>query len=374
MKTDNLKVALVTDSLFRMAGSSKVLECFAEMFPKADIYTLFTLPKKQMEKSLSPSILSHKIYSSGLNKFPFVHKYYRYTLANWPFTIEKFDFSDYDLVISSSWAVAHGVITPLDTVHVAYVHTPMRYIWDMCDLYFKGRFPEPVYRVASHFLRIWDSSVSSRADFMISNSKFVAKRIQKYWKRDIDAVIYPPVNMYEGELIEEREEYFVSGAPFEPNKRGEFLLESAKWIGFNLKIIGTGDLKKKFERKYKDCKNIEFLGWVSDEDKYNIFSKARGYIMTGIEEFGIFPVEAMSCGTPVLTYGSGGVLETVKDGISGMFFYERTTEGFKEVLDEFLKRDWNYEQIARITRQMSDKEGFKKEFREFLVDNGILIK
>ena len=155
--------------------------------------------------------------------------------------------------------------------------------------------------------------------------------------------------------------------------RGEFLLECAKWIGFDLKVIGTGDLKKKFERKYKDCKNIEFLGWVSEEEKYEIFSKAKGYIMTGIEEFGIFPVEAMSCGTPVL-YGSGGALETVKEGISGMFFYERTTEGFKEVLDEFLKRDWNYEQIARITRQMSDKEGFKKEFREFLVDNGILIK
>ena len=374
MKTDNLKVAIVTDSLFRMAGGSKVLECFAELFPDADIYTLFTLPKKQMEKSLSPSILSHKIYSSGLNKFPFVHKYYRYTLTNWPFTIEKFDFSDYDLVISSSWAVAHGVITPLDTVHVAYVHTPMRYIWDMCDLYFKDRFPEPVYRIASHFLRIWDTSASSRADFIISNSKFVAKRIQKYWKRDIDAVIYPPINMYEGRLIEDREEYFVSGAPFEPNKGGEFLLECAKWIGFDLKVIGTGDLKKKFERKYKDCKNIEFLGWVSEEEKYEIFSKAKGYIMTGIEEFGIFPVEAMSCGTPVLTYGSGGVLETVKEGISGMFFYERTIEGFKEVLDEFLKRDWNYEQIARITRQMSDKEGFKKEFREFLVDNGILIK
>lgn len=374
MKTDNLKVALVTDSLFRMAGGSKVLECFAELFPDADIYTLFTLPKKQMEKNLSPSILSHKIYGSRLNKLPFVHKYYRYTLTNWPFTIEKFDFSDYDLVISSSWAVAHGVITPLDTVHVAYVHTPMRYIWDMCDLYFKNRFPEPVYRIASHFLRIWDTSASSRADFMISNSKFVAKRIQKYWDRKVDAVIYPPINMYEGRLIEDREEYFVSGAPFEPNKGGEFLLECAKWIGFDLKVIGTGDLKKKLERKYKDCKNIEFLGWVSEEEKYEIFSKAKGYIMTGIEEFGIFPVEAMSCGTPVLTYGSGGVLETVKEGISGMFFYERTIEGFKEVLDEFLKRDWNYEQIARGARQMSDKEGFKKEFREFLVDNGILIK
>lgn len=374
MKQDNLNIAIVTDSLFRMAGSSKVLECFAELFPDADIYTLFTLPKKQMEKSLSPSILSHKIYSSWLNKIPFVYKFYRYTLNRWPFVIEKFDFSNYDLVISSSWAVAHGVITPLDTVHVAYVHTPMRYIWDMYDLYFKNRFPEPVYRIASHFLRIWDSSASSRADFMISNSKFVEKRIKKYWDRDVDAVIYPPVNMYDGKLIEDREKYFVAGAPFEPNKGGEFLLECAKWIGFNLKIIGTGDLKKKLERKYGDCKNIEFVGWVSEEEKYEIFSKARGYIMTGIEDFGIFPVEALSCGTPVLAYGSGGALETVKEDLSGMFFYNRTVEGFKEVFDRFSKHNWSYDEIARSAKKINDKEGFKEEFKEFLVNHGVLVK
>jgi len=373
MERSSIKVALVTDSLFRMAGGTRVLECFAEMFPNADIYTLFTLPRKQMKKSLSSVILSHKIYTSGLNKLPFVHKYYRYTLTRWPFAIERFNFSEYDLVISSSWAVAHGIVTPLGTKHVAYVHSPMRYIWDMYSLYFKTKSPQYIYSLATHFLRIWDCSASSRADLMISNSKFVAKRIKKFWERNVDSVIYPPVCKYNEEIFSKREGYFVSGAPFEPNKGGEFLLECAKWIGFNLKVIGTGSLKKKLQRKYKDCKNIEFLGWISDDKKYEIFSKADGYIMTGVEEFGIFPVEAMSCGTPVFAYGYGGVLETVKENVNGMFFYRRTIQSFKEAFDKFVGYDWDYKKVAKSVEGMNSKEDFKNEFKRFLVDNGINI-
>ena len=130
-----LKVALVTDSLFKMAGGAKVLEAFAELFPNSDIFTLFTCSEKRRMIKLSESINSHKIITSKLNTLPFIEKFYRFTLPLWPFEIEKFDFSSYDLVISSSWAVSHGVITPLDTFHLAYIHTPMRYIWDMYELY-----------------------------------------------------------------------------------------------------------------------------------------------------------------------------------------------------------------------------------------------
>jgi len=375
MKRNSPKVAIVTDSLLKMAGGSRVLECFAQMFPDADIYTLFAPSIKKREKLLSKDILSHKIYTSKLNKIPFVHKanLYRYTLHKWPTHIERFDFSDYDIVISSSWAVSHGVITPLGTKHIAYIHTPMRYIWDMYSLYFKGKFPQLVYRVCTNFLRIWDVSASTRPDILISNSNFVSKRMEKYWRKKAEYVIYPPVERYEGEIKKKREEYFVSGAPFEPNKGGEFLLECAKEIGFELKVIGIGGNEKKLRRRYGKYPNIHFLGWVSEEEKWDIFSKAKGYIMSGTEEFGIFPVEAMSCGTPVLAHGSGGVLETVKDGVSGMFFKGEDVESFRKVFNEFKKKKWNYTKVRDSIKDINDVEGFKKQIEGVFVDNGILI-
>jgi len=371
MKKNNVKVALVTDSLFKMAGGAKVIEALAELFPQADIFTLFTSSKKEREKNLSEIILSHKIYTSGLNKTPFLKKIYRFTLPLWPFHIEKFDFSNYDIVISSSWAVSQGVITPLDSLHIAYVNTPMRYIWDMYDLYFKKKFPQIFYREVAHYLRIWDVSASSRADVLIANSNFAAERIWKYWRRKVDNVIFPPVNLYDGDICTEKKEYFVAGAPFEPNKGGEFLLECAKWIGFDLKIIGSGGSMKKFKRKYKDCKNIKFLSWVSEEKKYETFSKARGYILMGVEEYGIFPVEAVSCGTPVLAYAQGGVLDTVREGENGVLLKKRTLEDFKIAYERFLATDWDYREVSKSLRNVNSKEDFKKKFKELLVENGV---
>lgn len=373
MKKSNLKVALVTDSLFKMAGGAKVLEALAELFPQADIFTLFTSSKKERGKNLSDAILSHKIYTSGLNKIPFLKKTYRFTLPFWPFHIERFQLTDYDIIISSSWAVSHGVITSLDSLHIAYVNTPMRYIWDMYDLYFKNKFPQFLYRQVAHYLRIWDVFASSRPDVLIANSNFSAERIWKYWRRKVDSVIFPPVNIYSGDICIEKKEYFVAGAPFEPNKGGEFLLECAKWIGFDLKIIGSGGMMNKFKREYRDCKNIQFLSWVSEEKKYEIFSKAKGYILMGVEEYGIFPVEAISCGTPVLAYAQGGVLDTVQEDKNGVLVKKRTLEDFKIAYDKFLDTDWDYREVSKTLINVNSKGDFKKKFQKLLVDNGIDI-
>lgn len=375
MKRSNLKVAIVTDSLLKMAGGSKVLECFAQIFPNADIYTLFAPVVHKRKGLLSKDILSHKIYTSKLNSIPFVHKanLYRYTLHRWPTHIERFNLSDYDLVISSSWAVSHGVITSLGSKHFAYIHTPMRYIWDMYGVYFDNKFPQIVYRVASNFLRIWDVSASRRPDIVISNSNFVSKRIQKYWKRKTNYIVYPPVEKYTGEILKDREEYFVSGAPFEPNKGGEFLLECAKEIGFELMIIGSGGNEKSLKRRYGKYQNIHFLGWVSEEEKWEIFSKAKGYIVPGVEEFGIFPVEAMSCGTPVLAYSEGGTLETVKDTIGGMFFRKRDIGSFREAFDIFCNKKWDYHKVAKSVENINDSNRFKEEIKKIFVDNDINI-
>ncbi len=368
-----IKVALVTDSLFKMAGGARVLEAFAEIFPNSDIYTLFTCSKKRRAEKLSKSINTHRIITSKLNSLPFVEKYYRYTLPFWPFEIEKFDFSSYDLVISSSWAVSHGVITPLDTFHLAYIHTPMRYIWDMYELYFKKRFFKGIYSRVIHFLRIWDVSASSRPNIVVSNSNFVAKRIFKYWRRKVDEVIFPPVNLYEGEIVTDREEYFVSGAPYEPNKGGDFLFECAKWIGFNLKVIGSGGMMKKYKKRYSDCKNISFESWVSEEEKFDLLSHAKGYILMGIEEYGIFPAEALSCGTPVFAFSQGGILDTVKEGENGMLLENRRIEEFKNKLDEFSNHVWDYNSISKNLKNINSKEDFKRKIKKLLVDKGLDI-
>lgn len=375
MKKSNLKVAIVTDSLLKMAGGSKVLECFAQMFPDAHIYTLFAPPERKRERLLSKSILSHSIYTSRLNSIPFIHKanLYRFTLHKWPTHIERFNLSNYDLVISSSWAVSHGVITSLDTKHFAYIHTPMRYVWDMYNTYFEKKFPQFVYRIASNFLRIWDVVASRRPEINISNSKFVSNRMKKYWKREAEYVVHPPVQKYRGKILNSREEYFVSGAPFEPNKGGEFLLECAKELGFELMIIGSGGNEKRLKRKYRRCQNIHFLGWVSEEEKWKIFSKAKGYIIPGVEEFGIFPVEAMSCGTPVLAYKMGGVLETVKDGKGGMFFVRQDIDTFKDAFESFVSKKWEYSNVAKSVDDINDSERFKEEIKKIFVDNGINI-
>lgn len=375
MKRSNLKVAIVTDSLLKMAGGSKVLECFAQIFPDADIYTLFAPPMKKRKEVLSKDILLHSLYTSRLNSTPFIHKanLYRYTLHKWPTHIERFDFSKYDLVISSSWAVSHGVITSIDTKHFAYIHTPMRYIWDMYGVYFRNKFPQLVYRLATNFLRIWDVTASNRSEVNIANSRFVSNRMKKYWKRQPEYVVYPPVEKYKGKIVENRQEYFVSGAPFEPNKGGEFLLECAKDMGFELKIIGSGGNEKNLRRRYEKYKNIHFLGWVSEEEKWKIFSKAKGYIVPGVEEFGIFPVEAMSCGTPVLAYSTGGVLETVKEGQGGMFFARQDIDSFKDAFKSFSTKKWDYRKVARSVDDINDSEGFKEEIKKIFVDNGVNI-
>ncbi|MGI5897928.1 MAG: glycosyltransferase [Candidatus Dojkabacteria bacterium] len=372
--SNNLRVAIVTEHLWKMGGANRVLDCFCEIFPQADIYALFGWSSEEEKKEhLSEEICKHNIYYSGLNRWPLVRKYYQYTFANWIKEVEKFDFSKYDLVISSSSSVTHGVITPLDCFHLAYIHSPMRYIWDLNGKYFgegkSSRFVSFCTKIPFNFARIWDVNASNRADVLIANSKYVKKRIWKYWKRETN-VIYPPVKLYDGDIVTKRGEYFVSGAPLEKNKGGDFLLEKAKTLGFNLKVIGTGNMLGSLRRKYGRCKNIEILGWVSEEKKWNLLSNAKGYIVPGLEDYGIFGVEALSCGTPILAFMGGGSLETVTDGVSGMFFGENN---FENMFKKFTERKWDYVKVVNSLRNYNTREDFKKKICDVLVDKGIYI-
>jgi len=373
---ENLKVAIVTEHLWKMGGANRVLECFCEMFPNADIYALFGEKNaKKRHGLLSEEICNHKISYSKLNNLPFVKKYYQYTFGKWIKNIEKFDLSDYDLVISSSSSVAHGVITSVDCFHLSYIHSPMRFIWDLNKTYFgkdKGSHSFPVgfvSKIPFNFARIWDVSASNRSELLIANSHCVKNRIYKYWKKD-SIVIYPPVKVYEGEIKMNRQDYFVSGAPFEKNKGGKFLLEYAKKMGFNLKVIGSGSMLASMKRKYGKYQNIQILGWISEEEKWDMLSNCAGYITAGPEDYGIFPVEAISCGTPVLAFRGGGSLETIEDGRGGMFF---DWNNFEDTFGKFSTKKWDYTDVRKSLKNFNTKDSFKEKIAKVLVDNGIQI-
>jgi len=367
MKNNPFKVALVTESLWKMAGSNRVLNVFAEIYPQADIFALFG-----NKENLSPNLKERDIRFTFLNRIPFIKKIYRYTFFLWPIAIENIDLSNYDLIISVSSSVAHGVITPMGSKHVVYLNTPMRYAWDLTSLYKEvvgfGFFKKVVRDFFLTVNRAWDVVSARRADILIANSQFVSKRVRKYWDREVDAIIYPPSERFTGDIVMEREDYFVAGAPFEPNKKGDFLLECAREYGFNLKMIGGGSMKRKLKRKYGRCTNIEFLNWVTEEEKWEILSKAKGFLVGGIEDYGIFSCEAISCGTPVLAYKGGGSVEIIKEGRNGLFLTKWEVKEFERVMKRFNETEWNYDEIARSLENANTLDSFKKKIISLLVE------
>jgi glycosyltransferase involved in cell wall biosynthesis len=202
---------------------------------------------------------------------------------------------------------------------------------------------------------------------LITNSKFVNSRCKRYWGRSADRVIYPCVDLYQGEIVPyaNRDDYFVAGAPFAENKGGEFIVKCAKELGFNLKIIGKSRGYSKLKKLARSCSNIEFLGKVTDNEKWDLLKNAKGFIASGIEDFGIFPVEAISCGTPVLAFKRGGYLETVVDGLNGVFYSKTSVDNFKDSLEELLDNDWNVDRMVESVKKFS-KDRFIKEVEEYV--------
>lgn len=319
------RIAIVHDWAWAMRGGEAVLEVLCELFPKADLYMIFGDPKK-----LSPVIRERKICTTWLQKIPFIRKFYRYTYFLWPSAIEGFDFNGYDLVLTSSSCAAKGVITPYNVKQICYMHTPTRYAWDQSWEYFNPKnfswWKRQVIPYFLNYLRIWDYTSSLRIDTLIVNSNTVWNRVEKYYKRKPDFSLNPPVDVDKFYSSDDREDYYLSVAPYEPNKGGRYLINAAIKYGFRLKLIGEGSMRKSLEKLAKKHKNIEFLGRVSNETKYELFSKARGFIMPGVEDFGITLLEALASGTPIVAYKKGGALDVVQDGVNGVLYSDQSEE------------------------------------------------
>jgi glycosyltransferase involved in cell wall biosynthesis len=356
----NPKVALVHDWLTGRRGGEKVLEVFAEIYPDAPIYTLFHFPGSQV-----PDIEQKIIVSSFVQKLPFLNKRYRFYLPLFPIAVELFDLQEYDFIISSSHCVAKGAIPSPDALNVCYVYSPMRYAWNQYSSYFSpeilGFFSRKIIPPVIHRLRIWDESSSHRVDYFIADSKAVAGRILKYYRRPSE-VIYPPVDTEFFIPGEVEEDYFLVVSALVPYKRIDLAVETFNRTGQLLKIVGQGPEYRRLKRSAKS--NIEFLGSVSPENLLEAYQKSRALIMPGEEDFGINSLESQACGIPVIAFGRGGAKETVLPRETGILYKEPGIEGLSAALDKFKSMNFNKTTIRANALKFS-RDSFKKEISSY---------
>lgn len=354
-----MKVVLLHDWLLGYRGGERVFEAFCEMFPQAPIYTL--LYKKG---TTSETIDSHTVHASFLNTMPRVEKHYRKFLPLFPKAIEHMKIiEEADLVLSSSHCVIKGLKKPAGSLHISYLHSPMRYLYDQFDVYF-GK-SAPLYqqwgaRAFRKYLTNWDIASNKNVDVMIANSSFVQKRIQTYYGLNSE-VIHPFVDLKDFSYINEstytKKDYYIILSAFAPNKRLDLAVQAFNKSGKKLIIIGSGQQEK--ELKSMAANNIEFLGNVSRGDLIQYLAQARALIFPGVEDFGIVPLESLASGTPVIAYKTGGVLETLNESVA-QFFEEQTVAGLEKAILDFESKTFLFKDLKMRAQEFS-KEAFKEK-------------
>jgi glycosyltransferase involved in cell wall biosynthesis len=346
-----------------MRGGEKVLEALCELFPQADIYTHVYDPQ-----SVSDTIRRHTVRTTFIQKLPAAKRLYKKYLPLMPMALEELDLTDYDIVISCESGPAKGVVTRPDCLHICYCHSPMRYLWDQYHLYRKnaGLLTRLFMSAISPALRLWDVSSAARVDYFIANSQFVAGRIQKFYRRDA-AVIHPPVALEKFTPSERRGEYYLCAGQLVRYKRFDLAVEAFGRSGRRLVIAGAGEEAARLRKAAP--KNVEFLGRQTDAELHAIMQNCRALVFPGEEDFGIVPVEAMACGRPVIAFGAGGALETVVDGVTGLFFHEQTVASLNEAIERFEAQEQTFQQEAiRKHASTFQKSVFKQRFADFIAE------
>ncbi len=344
-----------------MRGGEKVLEVLCELYPDAPVFTLLAIPGK-----LSPALASRDIHTSFLQKIPGIEKRYRHFLPLYPYAIERFDLRGYDLIISSSHAVAKGVRPAANALHISYVHTPMRYVWDMFDQYFNattaGSAKLAVIRLIAARLRRWDVRTCSRVQHFIANSAYVAERIQRHYGRDA-AVIHPPVDTGRFHINRDHNGEYLIVSALVPYKRVDIAIDAANQLAAPLRIIGDGPELPKLRAMAGPT--VRFDGWVSDDEIARAYEACRALLFPGEEDFGIVPVEAMAAGKPVIAFGRGGATETVLDGVTGLHFPEQTDGSLIRAIRTFESMSFDAEIIRRHAEKF-DRKIFAEEMKRYI--------
>ncbi len=366
-----MKIALAHEMLVKLGGAERVLKELSDLYPKAPIYTLFHDAKKTDEwfSARGGSVLggkNKKIHPSKLQKWFKLGIRPKFLLTHMPKAVESFNFSNFDVVISSSSAFMHGIKTNSHTKHICYCHSPMRYAWDYTHEYTKNHSKLMQFLIANKLnkIRQWDFLTSDRPDIIIANSRHVQKRIQKYWKKD-SIVVYPPVDVKRFTPQKNHEDYFLIVSALTPFKKIDLAIHTFNKIGRKLIIIGEGAQRKYLESIAKD--NIEFFGYKDDHVTRDYIENCRAFIFPGEEDFGITPVEAMSAGKPVLAYGVGGVTESVQAGISGEFFYKPTSDSLEDGLARLLANEKSYNPATiRSIAEQFDQSVFAEKMKKVI--------
>ena len=365
-----MRLALVHDWVVAIGGGERCLEVFHELWPEAPLFTLVC-----SEASVEKIGFSRKqVHTSFIQKLWKAEKKYRSYLPFFPLAIEQFDLSGYDVILSSSHCAAKGVLTRADQVHVCYCHTPVRYAWDLTHQYLRENNLErgikaTVARAVLHYIRMWDVQTANRVDKFLANSQYTAKRIWRAYRREAD-VVYPPVDISRFEVVGDKENYFLFLSRLVPYKKADLVVQAFTELGLPLVVAGDGPQMPELKRIAG--KNVELLGYKTDEQVVELVSRARALIFAADEDFGIVPVEAQAAGTPVIAFGRGGVTETVVsakearfDKATGIFFDEQTVASLAAAVKEFIKIEDKFDRkVIRKNAERFSRERFKKEIKD----------
>ena len=358
VKKKQKKIAIVHDFLLYPGGAEKVLHDLTRIFPDAPVYTLL-YDKERMGDFLS----DREIRTSFLQRWPrWMRKKHRYLLPFFGTAVESFDLRDFDLIISSSGAWSKGIVTRLDTKHVAYVHSPMRYVWDENEHYLKKNTDMKstfCTRYLLSYLRLWDHQAAQRPDALIANSQYTKKRIAKYYRRDA-RVIYPSVEVDRANGEKEKKDHFVVVSRLSRYKNVSLAVEVCNKLQLPLTVIGEGEEYDHLKKIAEDT--ITFKGWVSEEEKIKEIISARALLFPSEDDFGIVPIEALCVGTPVIALSRGGARETIENGVTGELFVAPTVEMMADALRRFLENEkmYNENEIKRSVKKYSF-DNFQKQ-------------
>ena len=361
------RVALVHDWLTGMRGGERCLEVFGELFPAADLYTLLHVPG-----SVSPAIENRRIVTSFIQRLPQAERRYRRYLPLFPAAVRAFDLRGYDLVLSSSHAVAKSVRVPAGALHVCYCFTPMRYVWDLYGDYFgprSGLATRLLMPPVAAWLRRWDRRTAAGVHQFVAISRFVADRIRRAYGRDAD-VIYPPVDVSRFRVDEAPGEFYLVVSALTPYKRVDLAVEACNRLGRRLVVVGTGPEDRRLRALAGPT--VELLGWRDDAQTAELYARCRALLFPPLEDFGITPLEAMAAGRPVIAFGEGGARETVVppgegEPPTGLFFAHQTVEDLVDAIRRFEASAHQFEPKAlRRRAEAFDRPLFRERVHAYL--------
>jgi len=361
-----MRVAVVHDWLVTNGGAERVLAAILDCFPTAEVFTIIDFMAARERAFLG----GHEVHTSFIQKLPFARTRYRSYLPLMPLAIESFDLTNFDLVISSSYAVAKGALTGPDQLHICYIHSPIRYAWELQHQYLRESNLERGLRSAIarwllHRIRLWDARTANGVDRFVSNSRFIARRVWKTYRRR-STVIYPPVDTEFFRPGGKKEDFYLTASRLVPYKRVGLVVDAfARMPDKRLVVIGDGPDYQRIARRAPS--NVQLLGQQSADVLLDHMQRARAFVFAALEDFGIAPVEAQACGTPVIAFGRGGATESVVNGRTGTLFEEQSAEAIVAAVERFESSAWAFNPgVIRDNALRFAADRFRREFLAYV--------